>query len=132
MGRVFGIIQVGGRRLKSLFDPEVPNTYIPAEAAKGLPTTRLRIPRRSHVGGKLHMSSKVCLLAGTLEGHAVDLAAYVLKEVGEDEDGRPIDLIVGLLAMRQWNIVLLPEEQRLDLHRVPKGFIEFTETPAAP
>jgi hypothetical protein len=127
MGRIFGIIQVDGKRCRTLFDSEAPTNYISAQAAKGLSRTRLQVPRPTRLGGKPRMSTEICVLVGKLEGHDLDLGAYVLDEIGRDDKGRPIDLIVGLLGMRQWNIVLVPSEQRLDLSRFPKEFIEFPE-----
>lgn len=131
MARVFRIIQVGRKRLRTLFDSEVTNCFISAKAAKGLSTTTLKTPRPGKFGGKRRLAKEVCLLSGKLEGQWLDLGAYVLDEVGLDDEGRPIDLVVGLLGMRQWNIVLVPEEGRLDLSHFPKEFIEFPETSAA-
>jgi len=125
MARVFGIIQVGRKRLRTLFDSEVTNCFISAEAANGLPKTTLKFPRPGNFGGKPCVATEVCLLAGKLEGHYLDSGAYVLDEVGKDDQGRPIDLVVGVLGMRQWNIVLVPEEGRLDLSHFTKEFIEF-------
>ena len=131
MAQVFGIIQVGRKRLRTLFDSETTNTFIAAKAAKGLSKTTLKFPRPGNFGGKPRLATEICILIGKLEGHWLDLGAYLLDEVGRDERGRPIDLIVGVLGMRQWNIVLVPNEKRLDLRHFPKEFIEFPEKGAA-
>jgi len=66
-----------------------------------------------------------CYLVGTLEGKAIEVDAYVLDAIGVDDDGRPIDILFGALAMRKWGIRLLPEGERLDLSRYPEEFTEF-------
>jgi len=96
MGRIFGIIRVDGRECRTLFDSGARNTYIVSEAAEGLLRARL-----------------------------IEVDAYVLGEIGVDDDGRPIDILFGALAMQKWGIRLLPEGERLDLSRYPEEFTEF-------
>jgi hypothetical protein len=52
--------------------------------------------------------------------------AMVVKEIGRDEDGKPIEILFGALAMQQWGIRLVPAEERLDLTHYPREFVEFT------
>jgi hypothetical protein len=49
----------------------------------------------------------------------------VIDNIGNDEDGVPIEILVGALAMQQWGIRLVPEEEKLDLTHYPKEFLEF-------
>jgi hypothetical protein len=67
-------------------------------------------------------------LVGKLEGRPIEVDAYVLDEIGRDDDGRPIDLVFGALAMQRWCIRLVPDEERLDLTHYPAEFTEFAET----
>lgn len=60
-----------------------------------------------------------------IEGHSVSTYAYVLPSIGDDEDGTPIEILFGALAMRQWGIKLNPPEERLDLTNYPDEFVEF-------
>ena len=60
-----------------------------------------------------------------MEGRPILTHAMVLDEVGTDEDGRPIDVLFGALAMQQWGIRLIPEEECLDLSDYPEEFVEF-------
>jgi hypothetical protein len=131
MAKVFGTIQVGRKRLRTLFDSEVTSCLISAQSAKGLPRRTLKFPRPGTFRGKPRLATEICLLAGKLDGNDLDLMAYVLDEVGVDDHGRPLDLLVGVLGMREWNIVLVPDEGRLDLSHFTKEFIEFAETRVA-
>ncbi len=128
-GRVFGTIQVNGKRFRTLFDPGATNTYVSAEVAKKFKRTRLLVPRSSGIGGKPRLSAEACELTGTLEGKPIEAEAYVLDEIGRDEKGRRIDILFGALAMRKWNIIVVPKEERLDLSHYPKELIEFSEIP---
>jgi len=49
----------------------------------------------------------------------------VIDEIGPDEDGRPIEILFGALAMQQWGIRPVPDEEDLDLSHYPKEFLEF-------
>lgn len=60
-----------------------------------------------------------------MEGRPILTHAMVLDEVGTDEDGRPIDVLFGALAMQQWGIRPVPDEERLDLSNYPEAFTEF-------
>jgi hypothetical protein len=60
-----------------------------------------------------------------IDGYPVQTHARVLDEIGRDEDGKPIEVVFGALAMQEWGIRLdLPGEQ-LDLTHYPKEFVEF-------
>ena len=132
MGRIFGIIQVDGKHCRTLFDSGAKNTYVAAGVAEGLSRTHLAVPRPAGIGGKVRLAAEICCLVGTLEGKPIEVDAYVLDEIGRDEDGRPIDILFGALAMQKWGIRLVPEEERLDLSRYPEDFTEFAESPAPP
>jgi len=42
-----------------------------------------------------------------------------------DEDGKTIEILFGALAMQQWGIRLIPEQEKLDLSHYPEKFVEF-------
>ncbi len=48
-----------------------------------------------------------------------------MEEIGSDEEGRRIEVLFGALAMQQWGIRPIPDEERLDLTHYPKEFVEF-------
>jgi hypothetical protein len=49
----------------------------------------------------------------------------VIDEIGNDEDGNPIDVIFGELAMQQWGIRPIPDEEKLDMSHFTSEFVEF-------
>ena len=70
-------------------------------------------------------ASKAALLVADVEGHIISTNAYVINEIGHDEEGKAIDVLFGALAMQQWGIRLVPKEERLDLTHYPKEFVEY-------
>jgi hypothetical protein len=51
--------------------------------------------------------------------------ALVIPTIGKDEPDRDIEILFGAIAMQQWSIRLVPDEERLDLSHYPTTFIEF-------
>lgn len=49
----------------------------------------------------------------------------VIDEIGEDEEGTSIDILFSALAMQQWGIRPIPDEEKLDLTHYPEEFLEF-------
>ena len=125
MGRKRTEINVKGRECWTLFDTGSRNTYLNEACAKLLATQRL--PESSHVSlaGKTHTLERTCVLMAYVEGKFVSIDAYVLSEIAKDEEGRPIEVLFGALAMQKWGIRLIPEEERLDMTHYPKEFVEF-------
>jgi len=127
MGRIFGIIKIDGRECHTLFDSGARNSYIAEDAAKGLATTRLPVPRASAIGGMVRHAAGTCSFVGSLQGKQIEVDAYVLEDIGRDEHGHTIDILFGALAMQKWGIRLVPEEERLDLTHFSAEFIEYLE-----
>lgn len=125
MGRIHEYIQVNGKKCWTLFDSGAQNTYVVREVASHLATTKLGQTFRSALGGTVKRSTSAALLVGKIQGHKISTNAMVLDEIGDDENGKPIEILFGALAMQQWRIRLLLKEERLDLSRYPKEFVEF-------
>ncbi len=125
MGRIREYIRVGGEKFWTLFDSGARNTYIVPAVACHLATTKLPKPFKSAMGGKVHRSATAALLVAQVEGHSISTNAMVIDDIGNDEDAKPIQVLFGALAMQQWGIRLVPEEERLDLAHYPKEFVEF-------
>jgi len=125
MGRVREDIRVNGKKCWTLFDTGARNTYIVPAVATHLATTELAKPFRSALGGSVKKTSTAALLVGKIEGHDFATNALVVDKIGEDEDGKPIEVLFGALAMQQWGIRVIPAEERLDLTHYPKEFVEF-------
>ena len=127
MGRVREHIRVNGRKCWTLFDTGAPNTYVVPRVAALLATTKLAKPFRSALGGTIKKATKAAVLNAQVDGHRVSTHAMVIDEIGRDEDGKPIEVLFGALAMQQWGIRPIPDEERLDLTHYPKEFVEYCE-----
>ncbi|MGA2065855.1 MAG: aspartyl protease family protein [Thermoguttaceae bacterium] len=125
MGRIREYIRVNGRKFWTLFDSGARNTYVVPAVARHLATTKLPKPFKSAMGGKVRKTATAALLVAQVEGHNVSTNAMVVDGIGDDEDAKPIQVLFGALAMQQWGIRLVPEEERLDLTHYPKEFVEF-------
>ncbi|MHC4503735.1 MAG: hypothetical protein ACYTFI_10550 [Planctomycetota bacterium] len=125
MGRIREMITVDGRECWTLFDTGARNTYVIPAVADLLVTTEAATPFRTALGGTVKEAKKRAVLEAEVEGHPISTHAMVLDEIGTDEDGRPIEILFGALAMQQWGIRPVPDEEKLDLSRYTDEFIEF-------
>ena len=80
---------------------------------------------RTSLGGGVKEATSATVLQAEIEGRPISTHALVLESIGDDEDGRPIEILFGALAMQQWGIRPIPDEERLDLTHYPKEFVEF-------
>jgi hypothetical protein len=119
------MIKVNGREYRTLFDTGERNTYVTADVASVLTTTKTRPPFRSAIGGTVKEATRTALLEAEVEGRRISTHAMVIDEIGEDEEGIWIDILFGALAMQQWGIRPIPDEERLDLTHYPEEFLEF-------
>lgn len=119
------MINVNGRECWTLFDTGARNTYVIPKVALSLTTSKLRKPFRSAIGGEVKETTEAALLEAEVEGRRISTHAMVIDEIGEDEDGKPIEILFGALAMQQWGIRLIPEQEKLDLTHYPEEFVEF-------
>jgi hypothetical protein len=125
MGRIRSETKTNGRKLWTLFDSGARNTYIRRKAARGLDLKGLSKSRSVDLGGKSHRVKQVCWIEGDIDGHPLDLTANVIDEIGTDEDGRPIDILFGALAMQQWGIRLDLQKEKIDWSRYTRDFVEY-------
>jgi len=125
MGRIRQMISVNGQQFWTLFDTGARNTYIIPKVATLLTTSKLTKPFRSALGGNVKMTTATALLDAEVEGHRVSTHATVIDEIGNDEDGITIEILFGALAMQQWGIRLIPDQEKLDLTHYPDEFVEF-------
>jgi hypothetical protein len=119
------MVNINGRECWTLFDTGARNTYVVPEVASLLTTSKLRKPFRSAIGGEVKETTETALLEAEVEGRRISTHAMVIDEIGEDEDGRPIEILFGALAMQQWGIRLIPEQEKIDLTHYPEEFVEF-------
>ena len=127
MGRIRQMININGRECWTLFDTGTRNTYIIPKVASLLTTSKLKKPFRSALGGKIKETTETALLEAEVEveGRRISTHAMVIDEIGNDENGIAIEILFGALAMQQWGIGLIPEQEKLDLTHYPEEFVEF-------
>jgi hypothetical protein len=125
MGRIRQAIQVRGRDFWTLFDSGARNSYIVPAVASLVPTSKVDRPFRSRLGGSVKESKETAILEAEVEGHPISFHAMVIDNIGNDDDGTPIEILMGALAMQQWGIRLIPEQEKLDLTHYPEEFLEF-------
>ena len=125
MGRIRQMINVSGRECWTLFDTGARNTYVVPEVALLLTTSKIRKPFRSAIGGEVKETTETALLEAEVEGRRISTHAMVIDEIGNDENGTPIEILFGALAMQQWGIRPIPEQEKLDLTHYPEEFVEF-------
>jgi hypothetical protein len=125
MGRIRLNIKVKRRLCWTLFDTGARNTYVNRDVAKLLATHKLAETRPVKLGGEEHHIKEATLLKATIDGRSLETHAYVLDHIGEDEEGKPIEVLFGALAMRQWGIRPVPDEERLDLTHFTREFVEY-------
>jgi hypothetical protein len=80
---------------------------------------------RTALGGAVRETNTAAILEAEIQGHPISTHALVLEEIGNDEEGKPIEILFGALAMQQWGIRPVPDEERLDLSHYPEEFVEF-------
>ncbi len=125
MGRIRQTIKVDGQECWTLFDTGARNTYVIPSVAHILKTSEMPRAFRAALGGEVKETKTAAILAAEIEGHTISTHALVIDEIGKDENGTPIEILFGALAMQQWGIRPVPDEERLDLSHYPEEFVEF-------
>ena len=125
MGRIRQMIAVDGRECWTLFESGARNTYVIPEVAELLQTSSTPRTIRTALGGTVKETNTEAVLHANIEGHPISTYALVITNIGRDEDGKPIEILFGALAMQQWGIKLNPPEEKLDLTNYPEEFVEF-------
>jgi hypothetical protein len=126
MGRVREHIKINGKKFWTLFDTGARNTYVVPRVAAQLVKSKLHKPFRTALGGEIKQSRQSAILEGSVQGHRVSTLAMVIDDIGRDEEGKSIDILFGTLAMQNWGIRPIPDEEKLDLSHYPKEFVEFS------
>ncbi len=127
MGRIRQMIAVDGRKCWTLFDAGARNTYVTPSVAELLKTSPTPRTIRTALGRAVKETNTEAFLHAEIEAHPVSTYTLVIKDMGKDEDGKPIEILFGALAMQRWGIRLLPAEEKLDLSHYPEEFVEFQE-----
>ena len=125
MGRIRQYIEVKGRKFWTLFDTGARNTYVVPAVAELLVPIKLAKAFTTALGGSLKKAQETAILEGKIEGNRFSTQVMILKEIGRDEEGKEIEILFGALAMQQWGIRPVPDEERLDLTHYTREFVEF-------
>ena len=125
MGRIRQMIKVDGRQFWTMFDTGARNTYVVPAVAQLLSTSKAPHPIRTALGGQVKQADTTALLQAEIEGHQISTHAMVVDRIGTDEEGKAIEILFGALAMQQWGIRPVPDEEALDLSHYPEEFVEF-------
>jgi hypothetical protein len=119
------MIRVDGRECWTLFDTGARNTYVIPSVAQVLKTAPTPRSIRTALGGEVKETNLAALLEAQIEGRPISTHALVIDEIGKDENGVRIEVLFGALAMQQWGIRPVPDEERLDLTHYPEEFVEY-------
>ena len=111
MGRVREAIEVDGTACWTLFDTGARNTYVIPSVARLLKTTETTATFRTALGGGVRETNTSAVLNARIEGRPISTFAWVIDEIGRDEDGKDIEILFGALAMQQWGIRPIPESR---------------------
>lgn len=125
MGRIKKYINVGSNKFWALFDSGARNTYVVEEVAKLMPIYKLNKSEPVALGGQSHLITQECRLSCEIDGYEIRSMARVLYKIGNDENGKTIDILIGALTMQEWSIILIPEKEDIDMSNYPHVFVEF-------
>src|SRR5258708_5303129 len=99
MGRVREHIKINGKKFWTLFDTGARNTYVVPRVASQLVTSKLQEPFRASLGGGVKETSQTAILEAIIHGCRIATLAMVIDRIGKDEEGKPIEILFGALAM---------------------------------
>jgi len=118
-------IRVDGQECWTLFDTRARNTYVNRAVANLLATKSMAWPVRTRLNDEVKETSRSAILNAEVEGHPVSTHAFVVDQIETDSDDRSVEILFGALAMKQWGIRPIPDENRLDLTNYPDVFVEY-------
>jgi hypothetical protein len=125
MGRIRQMIKVGAREFWTMFDTGARNTYVVPAVAQLLTVSKAEHTIHTALGGGTKQSDAIAILQAEIEGRPISTHALVVDRIGTDEGGKAIEILLGALAMQQWGIRPVPDEEKLDLSHYPEEFVEY-------
>jgi hypothetical protein len=125
MGRIRRMIDVDGHSFWTMFDTGARNTYIVPAVAAMLTISKSPRPIRTALEGEIKQTDTAAVLQAVIDEHPISTHAMVVDQIGTGEDGKAIEILFGALAMQQWGIRPVPDEEKLDLTHYPEEFVEF-------
>src|SRR5437773_12544323 len=120
MGRIRQMIAVDGRQCWTLFDSGARNTYVTPEVANLLKTSATPRTIRTALGGSVKETNTEAVLHAEIDGRSIATYAPVIKNIGNDEAGKPSDILFCALAMQQRGSKLKRPDENLDRYIHPE------------
>lgn len=112
--RIYRELKSNGARFWALFDSGSRRTYVTKAAAVHFGIRRLAKSVKRALAGRTHTITQFCALGATVEGYAITADALVIDHLFPDEQGRPIDILLGMETMESWGIGLDNAHKQLD------------------
>ena len=111
--------------------PAPRNTYVIPTVAAVLTTSETPHPIRAALGGGVKLTSKTALLQADVEGHLVSTHAMVVDEIGADEDGRPIEVLLAPWLCSSGEFVRFPTKRGSTSATTPRSSSSSNSSPLA-
>ncbi|MFM9966080.1 MAG: hypothetical protein ACKV2Q_33280 [Planctomycetaceae bacterium] len=108
-----------------VFDSQVRISYVREAACSRGEKQRLDAPRKLIWEGGTRVLESAILAQVVLDGQSLVTLAYVCNDLGCDESGAPIDLVIGSLTLKAWNVSWDADQCTLDFTRAGQIIEEF-------
>ena len=122
--RIVREVEIEGKKARALFDTGSLHTYASRWLLEGVPIRTLSQPYRVALGGRIIEVKEHCSIEGKIEGLGFHTEVIPIDEVGK-VDGTTVDVLIGALTMKEWEIIPNPKDATLDLSGLERR--EFTE-----
>lgn len=120
-------LTLNGRPTVGVFDSEVRISCIRGSACLSCDRQQLAVPRKLIWEGRTRILESAILVQVVLDGQSLVTLAYVCNDLGSDESGAPIDLVIGSLTLKAWNVGWDAGQCTLDFTRVGEIIEEFSD-----
>ena len=110
-----------------VFDSEVRISCVRDAVCSRCERQRLVRPRKFFWEGRPRILESAVLARIVLNGQSLVTLAYVCNDLGCDESGTPIDLVIGSLALKAWNVNWDTDQCTLDFTRFGEITDEFSD-----
>jgi hypothetical protein len=125
MARIIKTIEIEGQPATVLFDTGATYTYVRSSLVANAVRRLLTRPVRGNLGGQNIEVRQLCLIQGKIEGLDFFTVAVPLAQLGRAA-GDKLDVIIGTLTMKQWDLRPDPKSRELDLEGLKRRtFTEF-------
>lgn len=110
-----------------VFDSQIRISCVRDTACSRCEKQRLDAPRKLIWEGRTRVLESAILAQVVLDGQSLVTLAYVCDDLGCDESGAPIDIVIGSLTLKAWNVKWDADQCTLDFTRVGQIIEEFSD-----